>query len=149
MRSEEQKSGVIDWRVASRAGVAYTLGVFAFAFVIGAIRVTMVAPWSGELLAVVLESPIVLAVSWRISLGCSRRFDVRRDPRTRALMGVVAFSVLMSLELGVALLVFGETLEHYLAKYASIPGVIGLAMQVCFAAIPWIQGLWRSGAGSK
>lgn len=64
-------------------------------------------------------------------------------------MGVVAFSVLMSLELGVALLVFGETLEHYLAKYASVPGVIGLAMQVCFAAIPWIQGLCRLGAGSK
>jgi hypothetical protein len=142
-------SGFIDWRAASRAGIAYTLCVFVFAFVVGTIRVTLVAPRLGTLLAVVLEAPIVLAVSWRVSLWCNRRFNVSRDPRARTLMGAVAFSVLMLLELGVSVLAFGETLDHYFAKYASTPGVIGLAMQVCFATIPWVQCHLRSGTRPK
>lgn len=142
-------SGFIDWRAASRAGIAYTLGVFVIAFAVGTIRVTLVAPRLGTLLAVVLEAPIVLAVSWRVSLWCNRRFNVSRDPRARALMGAVAFSVLMLLELGVSVLAFGETLDHYFAKYASTPGVIGLAMQVCFATIPWVQCHLHSGTGPK
>ena len=136
---ETRGSGPIDWRAASWAGIAYTVGVFAFAFAVGTIRVMLVAPRLGTLLAVVLEAPIVLAVSWRISLWCTRRFSVSRDSRARILMGAVAFSVLMLLELGFSVLAFGETLDQYFAKYASTPGVIGLAMQVCFATLPWVQ----------
>ena len=141
---ETRGSGSIDWRAASWAGIAYTVGVFAFAFAVGTIRVTLVAPRLGTLLAVVLEAPIVLAVSWRVSLWCTRRFNVSRDSRARILMGAVAFSVLMLLELGFSVLVFGETVDHYFAKYASTPGVIGLAMQVCFATLPWVQFHLRS-----
>jgi hypothetical protein len=137
----------IDWRAPALAGIAYTVGVFLVAFVVGAIRVTLVAPRLGSLLAVVLEAPIVLAVSWRFSPWCVRRFDVSRDSSTRLLMGAVAFGVLMLLELGFSVLVFGEAVDRYLAKFASAPGVVGLATQVCFAALPWIQGRWRSGAG--
>jgi hypothetical protein len=136
---ETRGSGPIDWRAASWAGIAYTVGVFAFAFAVGTIRVMLVAPRLGTFLAVVLEAPIVLAVSWRISLWCTRRFSVSRDSRARILMGAVAFSVLMLLELGFSVLAFGETLDQYFAKYASKPGVIGLAMQVCFATLPWFQ----------
>lgn len=136
---ETRSSGSIDWRAASWAGIAYTGGVFAFAFAVGTIRVTLVAPLLGTLLAVVLEAPIVLAVSWRVSLWCTRRFSVNPDSRSRVLMGAVAFSVLMLLELGFSVLVFGETVDQYLAKYGSTPGVIGLVMQVCFATLPWVQ----------
>jgi hypothetical protein len=61
-------SGSVDWRAASWAGFAYALGVFVFAFAVGTIRVTLVAPLLGKLLAVIIEAPIVLAVSWRVSL---------------------------------------------------------------------------------
>ena len=134
---------LIDWRAASPAGIAYTLAVFAFAFAVGTIRVLVVAPRLGPLLAVILEAPVVLAVSWRVSLWCTRRFNVSYDSRARVLMGTVAFSFLMVLELGVSVLAFDETPAHYFAKYASTPGVIGLAMQVCFATIPWIQSRAR------
>lgn len=136
---ETRGSGSIDWRAASWAGMAYTAGVFAFAFAVGTIRVTLVAPRLGTLLAVVLEAPIVLAVSWRVSSWCTRRFNVSRDSRARILMGAVAFSILMLLEMGFSVLVFGATIDRYLAKYASTAGVIGLAMQVCFATLPWVQ----------
>lgn len=131
--------GAIDSRTLFLAGITYTLGVFAFAFVVGAIRVTLVAPRVGTFVAVVLEAPIVLAVSWQVSLWCTRHFNVGHDSRARVLMGTIAFSVLMLLELGFSVLVFGETVDHYLAKYASTPGVIGLAIQVCFATLPWVQ----------
>jgi hypothetical protein len=125
------------------AGTAYTLGVFAFAFAVGAIRVTMVAPLLGAIPAVIIEAPIVLAVSWRVSRWCIRRFAANCTPRVRVWMGFVAFWSLMWLELGVAVLVFGETVDHYFARLASLPGAIGLGTQVGFAFIPWIQGRLR------
>jgi len=142
-----QDSGSIDWRAASWAGFIYTLGVFVFAFAVGAIRVTLVAPRLGTLLAVIIEAPIVLAVSWRVSLWCTRRFNVSRDARARILMGSAAFTILMLLELGFSVLVFGESVSHYFAKYTSTPGVIGLLMQGCFATLPWIQSRLRSRTG--
>lgn len=137
----------IDWRAATRAGVVYTAGVFAIAFAVGAVRVTVLAPQMGATLAVILEAPVVLSASWLLSRWCTRRFKVSDDSRTRVLMGVVAFAVLMLLELGVSALAFGETLEHFLANYATAPGALGLAMQVCFAAIPWAQARLRGGIG--
>jgi len=136
-----RNSAATEWRVGALAGIVYTLGVFAFAFVAGAIRVTLVAPRLGALAAVVIEAPIVLAVSWLVSLWAVRRFTVSCDSRTRILMGAVAFSLLMLLELGIAVLAFGETPDHYFAKFASAPGAFGLVAQVGFAFIPWIQ--WR------
>ncbi len=141
---ETRGLGSIDWRAASWAGITYTVAVFAFAFAAGAIRVTLVAPRLGTLLAVALEAPIVLAMSWRVSLWCTRRLNVSPDSRARVLIGAVAFWLLMLLELGFSVLVFGETVDHYLAKYSTTPGFIGLAMQVCFATLPWVQCHLRS-----
>lgn len=121
------------------AGIAYTLIVFAVAFVVGAVRVTLLTPRVGALLAVLVEAPIVLAVSWQVSTWCVRRFGVPAVPGARTRMGVVAFVTLMALELGVAVLAFGETLPHYLAKFATAPGLVGLAVQGGFAMIPWQQ----------
>lgn len=139
MMSELPHSGGIDWRVATRAGLAYTTAVFAVAFIVGAIRVSLVAPRLGDLVAVLLEAPIVLAVSWQLARSCIRRFRVSADARYRILMGGVAFTFLMALELAVSVLAFGETVENYFGKFGTTPGIAGLATQVCFAAIPWAQ----------
>jgi hypothetical protein len=137
----------INWRAAFWAGIAYTIAVFVFAFAVGTIRVTVVVPRLGPLLAVIIEAPIVLAVSWFASLWCIRRFSVSHDASARTLMGAVAFTFLMLLELGISVFVFGEPVGHYFAKYTSIPGAIGLVMQACFAALPWVQCHLPSRAG--
>ena len=129
----------IDRRAALRAGIAYTISVFVFAFAVGTVRVTLVVPRLGPLLAVIIEAPIVLAVSWLASLWCTRRFNVSRDASARTLMGAVAFTFLMLLELGFSVFVFGEPVGHYFEKYTSTPGAIGLVMQGCFATLPWVQ----------
>ncbi len=129
----------IRWRAAAWAGIAYTLAVFVFAFAVGTIRVTLIVPRLGPLVAVLIEAPIVLAVSWLAALWCTRHFNVSRDAAARIRMGTVAFTCLMLLELGFSVLVFGEPVGHYFVKYTSGPGVIGLVMQACFATLPWIQ----------
>jgi len=148
MRAGGRNSAAGDWRGASGAGLSYTLCVFVIAFAVGAIRVTLVAPRLGTLLAVVLEAPVVLAASWVVSRWCTRRFNVSGEWRARVLMGAVAFSALMLLELSVAVVGFGETLDRYFSQLATTPGVVGLAMQVCFAAIPWVQSRSRTGRDS-
>lgn len=126
---------------AARTGILYTLVVFAIAFAVGVIRVTQLAPRVGDLLAVLCEAPVVLGFSWVISGWCIRRFKVDASSSARIQMGVVAFVTLQLLELGVAVLAFGESPEAHFAKWATAPGLVGLIMQAGFAAIPWIQ--WR------
>ena len=141
----EQRYSRINYQGATWAAAGYTAIVFVFAFAVGTIRVTQIMPRIGAIPAVLLEAPIVLAVSWRVSLWCNRRFRLGCEPRTRTLMGVLAFMLLMLLELSFSVFIFGETVGHYLVRTASISGAIGLATQVCFAAIPWIQCRLSSG----
>jgi hypothetical protein len=141
MEQFERMRSVKPPAAAMRAGLVYMLGVFAIAFLFGVLRVTQLAPRVGELLAVLCEAPVVLAFSWAISRWCIRRLKVGGQAAARIQMGVVAFVTLQILELGVSVLAFGQSSEAYFAKFATAPGLVGLAMQVCFAAIPWIQ--WR------
>ena len=57
-------------------------------------------------------------------------------------MGVVAFLVLMSAEVGLGAAVFGRSLVDQVAAYKSPPGAIGLGAQMIFATFPIIQ-IWR------
>lgn len=125
--------------VVAAAGIVYALSVFALGFVLGAVRVLLVAPRLGETAAVLAAAPIILAFSWLVSRWCCRRMEIRADMRERALMGAVAFAVLMLAELGVSIWVFHRPLADQLAQYRSTPGITGLVAQVIFATFPYLQ----------
>ncbi|MDQ7010342.1 MAG: hypothetical protein Q9M29_00840, partial [Mariprofundaceae bacterium] len=57
---------------ALQAGIAYFAMVFAAGFMLGIVRVMLLAPNVGETLAVAIELPIMLAVSW---ISCSMLID--------------------------------------------------------------------------
>ena len=61
---------------ALRGGVAYGLAVFAVGFVLGTVRVLLVAPATGDALAVALEIPVMLFAA---SLIAPR--SIRTPPR--------------------------------------------------------------------
>ena len=61
----------------------------------------------------------------------------------RSLMGLVAFVVLISAEVGLGA-VFGRSIADQLAAYGSLVGAIGLAAKVIFAIFPVIK-VWRFG----
>lgn len=117
--------------------------VFVIGFIVGTIRVLLVAPRLGETTAVIIESPIMLAASWFVCRWCVDRLSARRTVPARSLMGLVAFVVLMSAEVGLGA-VFGRSIPDQLAAYGSLAGRIGLAAQVIFAVLPVIQ-VWRFG----
>ena len=129
---------------ATKAGALYAIIVFLIGFVLGTIRVLVVAPRLGETIAVILEAPVILAASWFVCRWCVGRLSVRRTVPPRLLMGFVAFLVLMSAEVGLGA-VLGRSLVDQLAAYKSSPGAIGPGAQMIFAVFPVIQVLRQFG----
>jgi hypothetical protein len=127
---------------ATKAGALYAIVVFSIGFILGTIRVLLLVPRVGETTAVILEAPVMLAASWFICRWCVHRLDVRRTVPARSLIGLVAFLVLMSAEVGLGA-VLGRSLADQFAMYKSASGAIGLAAQVIFAMFPVIQVRWR------
>lgn len=121
------------------AGVAYAIIVFMVGFGLGWLRVTLIVPRLSETDAVLLETPIMLAVSWMASHWCAARFQVPTHADARFLMGSIAFGVLMLAELGVSVVVLGRSAAQHFASYRSVAGVIGLAAQIAFAGSPFVQ----------
>jgi hypothetical protein len=121
---------------AIKAGAAYFAAVFACAFVLGVIRVLLVAPHVGATVAVLLETPIVLTISW---IACGR-IGRDLDLRGRAVMGATAFVLLMGVESAMSILLFGQTAASWIGAFASPPGAIGLAAQLAFAVFPLAPG---------
>jgi len=101
-------------------GAVYAIIVFLIGFILGTIRVLLLAPRLGETIAVIVEAPVILAASWFVCRWCVDRLDVRRTVSARSLMGLVAFLVLMSVEVGMGALL-GRSLADQLAAYKSPP----------------------------
>lgn len=121
------------------AGLVYFVVVYAAGFALGAIRVTLIVPHLGETLAVLMEAPIILAISWMASHWSIARFQVPSAAGARVLMGALAFAVLMVVELGVSAWLFDSSVAQRFVGYRSVAGVIGLATQIAFATFPWVQ----------
>lgn len=134
-----------DMPSAIRAGVLYFAIVFAAGFALGALRVTFIMPLIGELPAVALELPVILFISWIVCRRLVAQFSVPARASHRAAMGALAFGLLMLAELGLSVLVFGQSGAAYLAHLQTAPGLLGLAGQIAFAFMP--LGLQRQRRG--
>jgi len=123
---------------ATTAGALYAIVVFSIGFILGTIRVLLLAPRLGETTAVIIEAPIMLAASWFICRWCVDRLDVRRTVPVRSLMSLVGFAVLMSA---------GRTWcrarsitgPNSLQDTGSMPDAIGLAAQIVFVTFPLVE----------
>lgn len=119
------------------AAASYAGAVLAAGFVLGTIRTLWLAPRVGELAAVALELPLVLALSWVAAAAVLRRWPLPGVP-ARLALGAAAFALLMTGE-AVLALAFGRSLGAWLAAMATAPGALGLAGQVAFALIPALR----------
>lgn len=118
-------------------GLRYFAGVFVAGFVLGTIRTLWLVPAIGDVVAVATELPVMLAIA---AWWC-RHLLVRRalNGGGRAIMGGTAFLWLMLAEFALALL-FGRGPDAYLAGLLAPAGLLGLAGQVLFAALPVMIG---------
>jgi hypothetical protein len=118
--------------------------VFAVGFVLGTGRVLLITPRFGETDAVLLELPVMLALSWIACTSLVRRFAVSPGIAERLGMGGVAFALLMLGELGVSVFGLGRTVAEHLASYQTISVRLGLAAQIGFALFPLIHASFNS-----
>jgi hypothetical protein len=122
-----------------KAGGAYFAMVFATAFLLGTLRVTLLVPRLGELGGFAIELPLLLVYSW---LACGlivRRFAVSGAWSDRLAMGAIAFALLMAAEFAVSTSVFGRSASEFFGAMATTAGALGLAAQVAFAAMPVLR----------
>jgi hypothetical protein len=117
--------------------IAYVVAVFAAGFVLGVLRTLALVPLLGEWVAVLMELPAMLTIAWLVSRRIQRRWPL--SPPAAVGMGVVAFLLLMAAELGLSTLLVGRSPAAHVALYAQLPHQIGLAGQLAFALLPWIQ----------
>jgi hypothetical protein len=75
---------------ATTAGALYAIIVFLIGFILGTIRVLLLAPRLGETTAVLVEAPMILAASWFVCRWWADRLDVTRTVLARSLTGLVA-----------------------------------------------------------
>jgi hypothetical protein len=120
------------------AGILYFVFIFALGFALGTARVLVVAPLLGEVEAVLLEIPIMLAASWIACGWLVRRFRISPTVGSRLSMGVLALALLMLAEFMVSVFAFERTPAEHLASYLSWSAVLGLAAQIAFAAMPLV-----------
>ncbi|MGE3856889.1 MAG: hypothetical protein AB7G21_08015 [Dehalococcoidia bacterium] len=121
---------------AVRAGAAYALAVFVVGFVLGTLRVLVVAPVTGEVAAVAIEVPIMLLAAALIAPRVAARARIGGARGERATMGAVGLGVLLALEWALAVAVFGRSPAEVVASYGTAAGILGLAGQVGFAFVP-------------
>ncbi|MGB8623456.1 MAG: hypothetical protein WCD16_11605 [Paracoccaceae bacterium] len=124
---------------ALTAGVAYFGAVFAAGVILGTLRTLLLVPALGEVPAVVIEIPVMLTISWVVSRWLVRRFAVSARLPERVTMGVAALVLLLLAEAALAILVFQRPFQAHLTHYTTLPGALGLAAQVCFAAMPVLR----------
>lgn len=123
------------------AGIAYFALVFALGFLLGTVRTLFVrdAPSGGRLVGVLIELPIMLSASWFLCRYVIRRFAVASTVIARAVMGGLAFGLLMLAELLVGALLFGRTPGQHFALYRDASYALGLVAQIGFSLMPLLQ----------
>lgn len=128
-------------RTSVLPGIAYFLLVFSLGFLLGTVRTLFVrdAPTTGRLLGVLIELPIMLSASWFLCRYVTRRFAVASMVAARAVMGGVAFALLLLAELLVGALLFGRTPSEHFVLYCDASYALGLAAQITFALMPLVQ----------
>lgn len=134
-----RRVGHLTWIKSAIAGLAYFALVFALGVVLGTVRVLLLLPRIGEVPAVLLEVPVMLAFSWWACALLARRLDVPATPTARLVMGALAFALLMTAEFGLGSWAFGRSVTEQLLRLRETPALIGLAGQLVFATLPLIQ----------
>jgi hypothetical protein len=121
-----------------QAAISYFLIVFVAGFALGTIRTLVIAPQTGELAAVAIELPLMIAISWWACGVVVHRLKPASEVPSRLAMGLIALCLLLVAEVVVSL-GLGLTFRQHLALYATTPVQIGLFGQLLFALFPLLR----------
>ncbi len=125
----------------ARSALLYVCLVFFAGTVLGILRRLVVEPLIGPLPAVLLELPLMLALSW---LALKLALFIRPvDPEAvpRLAMGALAFGLLMLAEFLLSRLFTGADLSAFLRALVRPEGMAGLTGQAMFGLMPFLEGV--------
>ena len=122
-------------RIAA-AAASYAGLIFAAGFVLGTLRVLVLVPRIGAEVAEAIEVPIMLALSFLVARWQVARHGVPARLPPRLAMGGLAFILLMSAEIVLGVIGFGQPLAEVLTGYGDPRRWIGLGGQIAFGLMP-------------
>lgn len=118
-------------------GAAYFLLVFGAGFVLGIVRTLWLVPRLGVRWAELLEIPMMLLVIYWAARWVSRRFCLHLQSRPAQLgVGLVGLLLLLGAELGLALVLGGESPVEYVESRDAVSGTAYVLSLVLFAMMP-------------
>ncbi len=122
-----------------RASAFYFAIVFAAGLVLGPARVLWLEPWIGGTMAVLCETPLLVAAMWfgaRVAPGWA---GLRGGWVTYLSVGLLALIFQQIADLAVGFGLRGMTLAEQLAYFSTPPGYIYAFSLVLFAVMPLIR----------
>ena len=119
-----------------RAAGLYFVIVFGAGFVLGTIRVLLVVPRLGVRTAELLETPVMVAISFFAARWIVRRLAVRPSTTERFAFGLVGLALLVGAELTLVLWVQGLTISDYIAHRDPVSGIAYVIALGLFAVMP-------------
>ncbi|MGG5819007.1 hypothetical protein [Falsiroseomonas sp. HW251] len=119
------------------AGAVYFAAIFGLGFLLGVVRTLLLEPWLGAAWAVAAEGVPMVAAMAVAAPWAARLFDMSPDLLPRLGMGLVALALLVLAETALDALLRGRVL--WAERFQTTAGLIGLALQVIFAAMPLIR----------
>jgi hypothetical protein len=118
------------------AALLYFAIVFGVGLVLGPIRVLWLEPRLGSTLAVLCETPFLLAAMLGAALWVPRRMRLGSDLAPLALMGIGALALQQAADFALGIGLRGLTPAEQLANFATPAGAVHLLLLVIFAGLP-------------
>jgi len=119
-----------------KSAMLYFALVFGAGFVLGTIRVLLVVPRIGTRTAELIETPVMIVVSFLAARWIIRRLAVPPTAGERIAMGLLALGFLLDAEFTLVLWLRGLTITEYLATRDPVSGAAYLIALGVFAVIP-------------
>ena len=129
------------------ASVLYFAIVFGAGFLLGPIRVLWLEPRLGKLIAVLCETPFLLAVIVLAARWVPAKINLTRDYQTLAAIGVGALVLQQLADFVVGTVLRGLTAGELFRNFATPAGGVYAILLLLFAAMPLLANS-RLGRGA-
>ena len=126
----------IDTARTLRAALTYFVLVFAAGCVLGPIRVLLLEPIFGRLIATLIEGPVLI-----VTMIVAARFVIRWFLLTGlavelTLVGIIAFAAVMLADLLIGLFAFETSIGDQLLELLTPAGLVYVVLLAIFAVMP-------------
>ena len=119
-----------------QAGSLYFLIVFGAGFALGTIRVLILVPYVGPLVATLIEVPVMLSIAYYACRMVFKRWPVSAKSKQRLAMVLIFLALLIIFEWQLGMLLFRQSAEQQWLMLTTPAGMIGLTAQMIAALFP-------------